>query len=66
MTQPIQQPAEASTRIRPTWIEGLAIAGLAVAIVALRALGTFPPDATAPMAPWLLDAFSTGVESIGR
>jgi len=69
MTQHMQRPAEAPTRIGPTWIEGLAIAALAVAIVVLRALGTLPPDATAPtapMAPWLLDALRTGIDSIGR
>lgn len=66
MTQHMHRPANAPTRIGPTWIEGLAIVALAVAIVVLRALGTLPPDATSPTAPWLLDALSTGVESIGR
>lgn len=66
MTQHMQSPAEAPKRIGPIWIEGLAIAALAVAIVVLRALGTFPPDATSPMAPWLLDALRTGIDSIGR
>ena len=66
MPEDVQRPAEAPTRIGPTWIEGLAIAALAVAIVALRALGTLPPDATSPMAPWLLDALTTGIDWIGR
>jgi uncharacterized RDD family membrane protein YckC len=55
MTQHMHRPAKAPTRIGPAWIEGLAIAALAVAIVLLRAIGTLPPDATSPMAPWLLD-----------
>jgi hypothetical protein len=66
MSQHMHRPAKAPTRIGPTWIDALVVAALAVAIVVLRALGTLPPDATSPMAPWLLDALSTGVESIGR
>ena len=66
MTQQMQRPVEAPRRIGPTWIEGLSIVALAVAIVVLRAIGTLPPDATSPMAPWLLDALRTGVDPIGR
>jgi len=69
MTQHIQKPVEAPRRIGAAWIEGLAIVALAVAIVVLRALGTLPLDATTPtgpMAPWLLDALGTDIDSIGR
>ena len=66
MTQHIERSAEAPKGIGLTWLEGLAIAALAVAIVVLRVLGTLPPDATSPMAPWLHDALTTGVDWIGR
>ena len=47
------------------WIDGLAIAAVAVAIVLLRALGTLPPDATSPLGPWSLDALLAALGVIG-
>jgi hypothetical protein len=47
------------------WIDGLAIAAVAVAIVLLRALGALPPDATSPLGPWSLDALLAAMGVIG-
>jgi hypothetical protein len=47
------------------WVDGLAIAAVAVAIVLLRALGTLPPDATSPLGPWSLDALLAAMGVIG-
>jgi len=65
MTEHIRRPAEAPRRIGSTWVEVLGVAALAVAIVLLRALGTLPPDAASPVAPWFLDALRTATGAIG-
>ena len=65
MTQSVRRLAEAPKRFDPTWVEGLAVAAIASAVVVLRGQGALAPDVAAPMAPWLLDALGGGVDVVG-